>query len=105
MHVILQDANARGIVTNADKAEYLFKDVPASEVPVVLCVDKAEDMDAVARQPVSCVPESIKRQLHSEGLIYIIYTSGSTGKPKVHTYLTFPQCYLEERLMGYPYRE
>ena len=83
VHVILQDANARGVVTNFEKAEYLFKDVPSSEVPVVFCVDKKEDLDDVARQPTCCVPETIRKELHSEGLIYIIYTSGSTGKPKV----------------------
>ena len=81
--MILQDANARGVVTNFEKAEYLFKDVPSSEVPVVFCVDKKEDLDDVARQPTCCVPETIRKDLHSEGLIYIIYTSGSTGKPKV----------------------
>ena len=67
IHLILEDSEARYIITTADR----ISTVPA---------DKAVDVEELLASSVSC--DGIAADITPDDLAYLIYTSGSTGRPK-----------------------
>ncbi|WP_204014595.1 non-ribosomal peptide synthetase, partial [Virgisporangium aurantiacum] len=70
---MLDDAKARVAVAHERGADQL----PA-DLPVVVCLDDADEARAIEVAPTSPVPGRVA----PEQLAYLIYTSGSTGMPK-----------------------
>ena len=67
IHLILEDSEARYIITTADRLSM----VPA---------DKAIDVEEMLASSVNC--DGISADITPDDLAYLIYTSGSTGRPK-----------------------
>lgn len=72
IHAILEDADAKLLLTHRDKAASLEN----HHLPVV-DLDRDHFAPAASNQPTANAS-----QFHPQQLAYVIYTSGSTGKPK-----------------------
>ena len=74
---MMADAQPAGLVTVASVADRL------PEAPLRLCLDAADGVAALARQPDhSPSDQDRRRPLRPQHPAYVIYTSGSTGLPK-----------------------
>jgi non-ribosomal peptide synthetase-like protein len=74
IRVILEDSDARAVITEQDLADELVGTVPTPLLRLDL------DHDAITRQRTSA--PVLAREIAPDDLSYVIYTSGSTGRPK-----------------------